>query len=210
MQIYAKLIRIAKLPNFYREYSKQVQLNRCISLNVIGSGGLGESSSICLSISNNENYLFNCGEDCQRLLTECEIKISTIKHIFITQTKWNCIGGISGVGRTINNLNGWLPMLHGPKQLYKCIKRILCLSILSELDFRPMDCNFERFFENDHLKIEFVAIKPNEQIVPQDNMRDEHEVFVYIAGLKVKPADCHSMDSMPKFRSHFMSMNNNK
>lgn len=204
MQIIRKLLCNAKLTNFYRKYSKRVQLNRCISLDVIGSGGLGESPSICLSISNNEKYLFNCGEDCERLLAEYGIKISAIKHIFVTQTKWNCIGGVSGVGRTINKASGWLPMLHGPEQLYKCIKRILCLSILKELDFRAIDCNSKRFFENDHVKIECVAIKPKNQKNAHDNTRDEHEVFVYTAALKVEPADADATNSMPTFRSHFM------
>lgn len=197
MQILAKLIRCAKLSNIYRNYSNQVQLNKCMSLNVIGSGALGEPPSVCLSTSNNENYLFNCGEDCQRLLAEHRIKVSTIKHIFVTQTKWHCIGGISCVGRSIKNTNGWLPMLHGPKQLYKCIKRILCLSILSELDFRPMDCNFSKFYENDHLRIEFVSIKGNEQ---QKNLRDEHEVLAFIGEIKTKSTE----DS--KSGTHFMGM----
>lgn len=197
MQIFFKLIRCAQLSNFYRSYSQRVQLNKCISLNVIGSGAIGESPSVCLSTSNNESVLFNCTEDCQRLLTEHRIKIATIKHIFVTQTKWDCIGGISGVGRTIRNANGWLPMLHGPKQLYKCIKRILCLSILSELDFQPMDCNFDRFFENDDLKIKIVSIKRNGQ---HKNIRDEHEVLVFIGEVKAKP----TVDS--KARPHFMSI----
>lgn len=202
MQMFVKLIRCAKLSNFYRNYSNRVQLNKGISLNVIGSGAFGEPAAVFLSTANNENFLFNCGEDCQRLLHEHRIKISTIKHIFVTQTKWHCIGGISGVGRTINYSNGWLPMLHGPKQLYKCIKRILCLSILSELDFRPIDCNFKRFFENDFLRIEFVSIKGNKQNDDQQkNMRDEHEVFAFIGEIKTE-----SMES--KSRIHFMSRKN--
>lgn len=204
MHIFVKLLRTSKFTNFYRGFSNQRQLNKCISLNVIGSGALGESPSICLSIANNENYLFNCGEDCQRLLTQRQIKISTIKHIFVTQTKWHCIGGISMVGRTINNAKGWLPKFHGPKQLYKCIKRILCLSILSELDFRPIDCNSKGFFENDHLRIEFVSIKANEQNDQQKNMRDIHEVLLFIVELKAKTA---SMDSELESRPNFMSMN---
>lgn len=201
MQIFVKLIRNSKLLNFYRCYSKRVQLNKRISLNVIGSGAIGESPSVCLSTSNNENYLFNCGEDCYRLLNENRIKISTIKHIFVTQAKWHCIGGISCVGRTINTAKGWLPMLHGPKQLYKCIKRILCLSILSELDFRPMDCNFARFFENEHMKIEFLSIKRSKQNGLQNNMRDEHEVLVFVGDIKAKT----TVDSESGTR--FMSMN---
>lgn len=200
MKILAKLVRSAKLTNFYRDYSKRVQFNKCVSLNVIGSGAFGESPSICLSVAKDVNYLFNCGEDCHRLLNQFKIKISTIKHIFITQTKWNCIGGISGVGRTVNSTSGWLPMLHGPKQLYKCIKRILCLSILSELDFRPIDCNFNRFYENDHLRIEFISIKLNKRC----DIRDEHEVFIYVAKLK----DEKSTGSKSKYRAHFMSMDN--
>lgn len=198
MRLFTKIARCVKLTNFYRELVHDVKLsqhqNKVISLKIIGSGSVGESPSVCLSTSNNEKYLFNCGEDCQRLLTDQDEQISRIKHIFITQTKWNCIGGILYICRNVNNTQGWLPKLHGPKQLYKCIKRILCLSTLSELDFKPIDCNWTNFFENDALRIDFLSIKPNES---RSGSRS-NEVLVFVGKSKI-----HSSKAMAQFMSKF-------
>lgn len=200
MRLFTKIARCVKSTHFYREFGQDVKLsqhkNKLISLNIIGSGSVGESPSICLSTSNNEKYLFNCGEDCQRLLFDQDEQISRIKHIFITQTKWNCIGGILYICRIINNTQGWLPKLHGPKHLYKCIKRILCLSTLSELDFKPIDCNWKNFFENDALRIDFISIKPNENALGNRS----NEVLVFVGKSKAQ-----SSESMTQFMSKFFN-----
>lgn len=207
MRLFAQIARCTKLSNFYRDFVHDVKskkrLNQVVSLNIIGSGASGESPSVCLSTRKNEKYLFNCGEDCQRLLTEQEMKISRIKHIFVTQTKWNCIGGISCISRITNSTQGWLPMLHGPKQLYKCIKRILCLSILSELDFKPIDCNLKNFFENDNLRIDFISISPNGMNHGQDrHLRGLSEVLVFVGEVKALPNDLNSSHFMSKIAIH--------
>lgn len=202
MRLFAKIGRCVKLTNFYRDFVHDVRANKhnnnAITLNIIGSGASGESPSVCLSTSSNEKWLFNCGEDCQRLLIERNEKVSRIKHIFVTQTKWNCIGGISCISRMINNTQGWLPMFHGPKQLYKCIKRMLCLSILSELDFRPIDCNQKKFFEDDSLRIDFISITPNGINHGWDRYaRDMNEILIFVGEVKAQPENVKP--------SHFMS-----
>lgn len=173
---------------------------KVIALNVIGSGAPGEEASICLTTSNKEKYLFNCGEGCQRLLIGQKEKLSQINHIFVTQNKWNCIGGISGISATINASKGGLPMFHGPKDLYKCLKRILCLSILSELDFKPNHCNSNNFFEDDVLRIDFTSITPNEAKKNDQLLRDTNEVLAFTCEVKTQ-AEEH--DDVP---AHFMGM----
>lgn len=184
MRLLSKIVRCSKITNFYRKFVSDVKSTEAIAINIIGCGSPGESASVSLSIANQDKYLFNCGEDCRRLFIDQNRKIFEIKHIFVTQTKWSCIGGISFICNFINK-QGWLPMFHGPKQLYKCIKRILCLSILSELDFRPIDCNLKNFFEDDNLHIDFISIKINTTI-EQDlyRPRDDHEVLLFIGEVK--------------------------
>lgn len=193
MRLFNRIHRCAKLTNFYRKLANDVKSNtsKAVTLQVVGSGALGESPSVCLS-ANNEKYLFNCGEDCYRLLIDQKTKISSIKHILVTQIKWNCIGGISCLSKEIKTTTGDLPMFHGPKQLYKSIKRILCLSILSELDFKPIDCNPEKFYENDILRIDFISVKV-QSADSQTKIPDEVLAFVG----QLKPQQRNSFGDSP-------------
>lgn len=209
MILFNKFARCSKITNFYRDFVHDVKTtekpNKLIALNIIGCGAHGESASVSVSISKNDKYLFNCGEDCQRLLNSQGRSISNIKHIFITQTKWNCIGGISILSKVINQTQNCLPIFHGPERLYKCIKRILCLSILSELDFKPIHCNEKNSFEDDFLRVDFISIKINSQFNRQHRPRDDNEVFAFVGEVKatskndydISSGDCkHSMRFM--------------
>lgn len=189
---YEKIIRFIKLKNFHRDFVHNVKTSRKISLKVIGSGALGETPSICLVAPNNHKYLFNCGEDSQRLLSDQNVNISQIKYIFITQTKWNCIGGIASICYLIHNVKNLLPTLNGPEQLYKCIKRVLCLSKLSELDFKPIDCNQNSFFEDDTLRIDFVSIAPKQKKSRNLKANISNEVLAFVGKIKTPIAD-HSL-----------------
>lgn len=134
------------------------QAAESVCLHVIGSGVASEPASVCLTTPN-ENYLFNCGEGSHRLLQNQKQQIHSINNIFVTQLKWNCIGGISSVSKSILYTNRHLPQYHGPENLYKVMKRILCLSIMSELEFWPSDCNQNAHFEDDTFRIEFISLK---------------------------------------------------
>lgn len=164
-----------------------------VSLNIIGSGAPVELSSVLLSTSNNDNYLFNCGEECFRFLVNQNCKISNINNIFVTQAKWNCIGGISILSKCIHDITNNLPRYHGPSKLYKCIKRILCLSILSELDFKPVDCNTNNYYEDDTIRIDFITIKLLDSI--SDQLRDENDVLIYNCKLKEESNDTNQNET---------------
>lgn len=206
MRLLSKINRCIKLTNFYREFVNDVKSwskpSKAISLNILGSGAAGESASVSLSVSNHDKYLFNCGEDCQRHFAVQNRKLSKIKHIFVTQTKWNCIGGISCISRVIYDTQGWLPMFHGPKQLYKCLKRVLCLSIMSELDFKPIDCNLKNFFEDDNIRIDFISTETNTDIKQNFRPRDTNEVLAFVA--EVKPRYVNSNGEF-EHSAYFMS-----
>lgn len=213
MRFFSKIVRCSKITNFYRYFVNDVKSNKNrtkpIALNIIGSGAPGEPASVSLSISNHDKYLFNCGEDCQRLFVDQGKNISRIKHIFITQTRWNCIGGISILSKVINQSQGWLPTFHGPKRIYKSIKRILCLSILSELDFKPIHCNVEKFFEDDSLRIDFISISVEiaSKVIPNYRCRDENEVFAFIGEVKAQTEnDCEQSQGADELPVRFMGM----
>lgn len=212
MRLFVKINRCLKITNCYREFVSDVnstaKVPRAIALNIIGSGAPGESASVSLSVSNQDKYLFNCGEDTQRLFTDQKKKISRIKHIFVTQTKWNCIGGISCINRIINHSQGWLPMFHGPKQLYKCLKRVLCLSIMSELDFKPIDCNLKNFFEDDTLRIDFISTEVSTVAKQNHRTRDTDEVLTFVGEVKPGPENSQSVcEPSARFMSKYLSFN---
>lgn len=218
MRLFNKINRnykIIKKTKFYREFVNDVQFKckkpqKVVALNIIGAGAPGESASVSISVSNQDKYLFNCGEDSQRLLIDQRRTISRIEHIFLTQTKWNCIGGISCVNRVISGSRGWLPMFHGPKQLYKCLKRVLCLSIMSELDFKPIDCNLKHYFEDDNLRIDFISTEastPIKQNHRQNGGNDE--VLTFVGEVKAKSeSDKNKCVSPTRFMSKsFLPLN---
>ncbi|XP_031621722.1 ribonuclease Z, mitochondrial-like [Contarinia nasturtii] len=189
MQHLSKIIRHSKTINFYRKFTNDSKTSRKhsakpVALNIIGAGSPSEEASLSISVENADRYLFNCGEDSHRLFSDQSRKLSDLKHVFFTQNKWNCIGGISCLISELIKRHRWLPMFHGPKQLYKCIKRILCLSCLSELDFRPIDCNPKNFFEDDTLRIDFLSIKANPTSTMDPHPRDVNEALTFVGEIK--------------------------
>lgn len=151
-----------------------------ISLNVIGAGPPVELSSILVSTPDNQGYLFNCGEDCVRFLIQDKHKIGNITDVFFTQVKWSCIGGISQLNRRIHEIKKRLLRHHGPQKLFKCIQRILCLSIMKDIPF-----NIDKprpHFENDSLRVDFVSLIPN--LPESTHARNINEVVVYLCSLK--------------------------
>lgn len=62
-------------------------------------------------------YLFNCGEGTQRLANEHKTKIARLEHIFMTQTKWEHIGGLPGLSLTVQDAGVPELTLHGPPGL---------------------------------------------------------------------------------------------
>lgn len=153
-----------------------------VSLNVIGAGPPIELASVLVSTSNNRGYLFNCGEECARFLAQDEHNIANISDIFFTQVKWNCIGGISTLNSLYYKVKNRLFKYHGPKKLFRCIRQILCQSIMKEIEFTPEYCNTNKYFENDTIRIEFVSIEPTMPVTA--HMREINEVIVYLCTLK--------------------------
>lgn len=208
MRLFSEISRCTKLTNFYRTFASDVKSikssTNAIALNVIGSGAPGESASVSLSVANQDKYLFNCGEDSQRIFINQDRRIYRIKHIFATQTKWNCIGGISCITKIISNLQDELPMFHGPERLYKCIKRTLCLSILSELDFKTINCNSANYFEDDNVRIDFISIKVNPLAKKDRRPRDINEVLLFVGEVKTQSENSNTGEGC-KLPSRFMS-----
>lgn len=164
--------------NVFVAFTNKCLQRRCISskqpatLNIIGTGALGDPPSVSISTSKT-TYLFNAGEGCSRRCLQQPSTIHNVSHIFVTQNKWNCIGGILGIF-IHNYLIGSL-QFHGPKCLPKILRRKFCSSKLSHSDFQKIEFNANNHYENDELRIDFISVE-----MPNDNT----EIFAYICKLK--------------------------
>lgn len=177
-----KFTVVESLHRYLSNVKGTVRPAETVSLNVIGAGPPIELASLLVSTSNNRGYLFNCGEECARFLAQDQHNIANISDIFFTQVKWNCIGGISTLNSFYYQAKNRLFKYHGPKKLFRCIRKILCLSIMKEIEFTPAHCNKDTFFENDTIRIEFVSIEPERPETA--HVRDVNEVIVYLCTLK--------------------------
>eukprot|EP00049_Salpingoeca_infusionum_P018302 m.356594 g.356594 ORF g.356594 m.356594 type:complete len:919 (+) comp17587_c0_seq1:304-3060(+) len=62
-------------------------------------------------------YLFNCGEGTQRFCSEHKIRLANVTDVFLTQSTWECMGGLPGMLITLTDSTEAQPQLHGPPEL---------------------------------------------------------------------------------------------
>ncbi|XP_076460612.1 zinc phosphodiesterase ELAC protein 2-like [Babylonia areolata] len=84
-----------------------------IDIQVVGSGGKGTPKSVLLT-TDHSKYLFNCGEGTQRIATEFKMRLSKMENIFITHKNWDNIGGLLGMGLTLEGMKVPKVIIHGP------------------------------------------------------------------------------------------------
>lgn len=81
---------------------------------MLGNGSSSTPAAVYLCTDQNR-YLFNCGEVTQRLAHKT--KLSRLEHIFMTRTIWNHLGGLPGLTLTIQDTRVPDLTLHGPPGL---------------------------------------------------------------------------------------------
>lgn len=111
-----------------------------IELQVIGTGAADQPAIVALNAVE-KCYLFNCGEGIGRHCQDRKIHLRRISNIFFTQSKWNCIGGVTSVNFIKIANTGYPPKMHGPNNLQKIVQRTVFLSSVGGL--------FEHRFKGD-------------------------------------------------------------
>lgn len=101
--------------NYYMK-KEWVKTNTNVSniiLYVLGSGAVGAPKSLYLA-TDNKGYLFNCGDTCQRLTSQLKLRLTKLQDVFITQSVWENIGGLTGLMLSLQEAG--IPQLdiHGP------------------------------------------------------------------------------------------------
>ncbi|RWS24932.1 ribonuclease Z-like isoform X1, partial [Leptotrombidium deliense] len=87
-----------------------------ITVRVLGNGAIGNPSCVYLFTDNNR-YLFNCGEGTQRLANELKVKLLRIENVFLTRTTWDKFGGLPGLSMTLKGIGTKNLTVHGPSDV---------------------------------------------------------------------------------------------
>ena len=98
--------------------TKHVQPSSLVNchLQVIGTGG-GEVPPCLFLFTDTRRYLFNCGENVQRLCHEHKVKVSKLENVFVTRVTWDNLGGLPGLAMTLRDIGVTELNIHGPRSL---------------------------------------------------------------------------------------------
>lgn len=124
---------------------------------ILGSGAAGAPSCIYL-LTDNSNYMFNCGESTQRLGQEHQCKLSKVQNIFITYSSWKNLGGIPGSLLTAQADGVTQINIHGPEVFDDYIKAIKPFMHLSNLKITYPLIDESKPYEDHVMRVSYVPI----------------------------------------------------
>lgn len=155
-----RTLKMAKRKKYIRRSEDGPTRAHDAYLQVIGSGAPDQSPSILLRTINSK-FLFNCGENNTRLFQDLKIPLKDVKHVFLTQSKWERIGGLTSlIFQTVAH-SGFPPIFHGPSNLHKIVQRMIFLSSLGSIFKHRFDSNsFQTTepYDDDGILIESVEL----------------------------------------------------
>ncbi|KAL8603885.1 hypothetical protein ACOMHN_049703 [Nucella lapillus] len=125
-----------------------------IDVQVVGSGGKGTPKCVLLT-TDHSKYLFNCGEGTQRIATEFKMRLSKLENIFITHKNWDNIGGLLGMGLTLEGMKVPKVVIHGPPGVENVamMAKGFAESTSMVIEKKPLS---DESFEDSAFKIEYV------------------------------------------------------
>lgn len=144
-------------------------------LKVLGSGAADQPASVLLQ-ARDQRYLFNCGEGIGRVCTNAAINMVKVEHVFLTQSKWECIGGITSLIFSTIFKHGHPPIFHAPKNFFKIFQRMSYLSIIG--------ANYKHRFTEEVFKTDERHEDSKIVIEPVELKYEEDTSFVYVCKLK--------------------------
>ena len=98
-----------------RKFYSAIGASAC-HLKVLGTGSSEIAPSLCLS-TDLGSYLFNCPERLMCALSEFHCKSASLKHIFVTKSSWENIGGLIGASIALKKIHGVSFSVTGPNDL---------------------------------------------------------------------------------------------
>ncbi|KAI5635446.1 tRNase Z endonuclease domain-containing protein [Phthorimaea operculella] len=139
----------------------------CVYLQVLGSGARGVPNTLYM-FTDQKRYLFNCGEQTQRLAHEHKVKLSRLDHIFITSKTWKNIGGLPGLSLTLQDVGVPSITLHGPEgldDLYTATSRFV---IMKDMKVTMAQCSPKEDFQDNVMSVKYVVLGPDDESILPD------------------------------------------
>lgn len=129
-----------------------------VNLQVLGSGSAGTPACVYL-FTDQQRYLFNCGEGTQRLSHEHHSKLARLEHIFMTRNCWKKkTGGLPGLCLTLQDAGVPNLMLHGPPRLGEIFKAMRRFVILKDLKVDAVECLPENNYDDQVMTVSYVPL----------------------------------------------------
>ena len=104
-----------KMASGGRKVVNPSSLTNC-HLQVIGTGNCEVGPSLCL-VTDSRRYIFNCGENFQRLVREYRKRFLKEPVFFITRVSWKNLGGLPGTAMSNRDAGMTQLHIHGPRRI---------------------------------------------------------------------------------------------
>lgn len=143
-----------------------------------------DASSSLILRTQDKNYLFNCGEETCRILSDQRISAGEIDHVFLSQNNWGTLGGLSTLLCDIIRTYGKPPRIHGPATVFKPIRRLSLLTALGMTEAKAIQPNIldgSTVYDDKDVCVESIQI-------PSEN-QTEKAVFSFLCTLKALEGD---------------------
>ncbi|XP_055386700.1 ribonuclease Z, mitochondrial [Condylostylus longicornis] len=129
-----------------------------VNLQVLGNGSSSAPAVVYLFTDQNR-YLFNCGEGTQRLAHEHKTKLSRLEHIFMTRTSWDRLGGLPGLTLTVQDSGVPNLTLHGPPGLDEIFRGMERFVVLKDLKVSTVNYENGGDFEDQVMTVKCIPLK---------------------------------------------------
>lgn len=133
-----------------------------ISMYVLGNGPLEAPASLLMQ-TDHVMLLFNCPESTQRTCFANGIKMSKLDHIFLTQPKWQHIGGLLGLSLTLQGMGVPTLTIHSTISMTKFYKLTRSFSDSKMIQVFERNPDMAGEFQNSDITISSMRITSNKQ-----------------------------------------------
>ncbi|KAH9268341.1 hypothetical protein BASA84_000255 [Batrachochytrium salamandrivorans] len=165
-----------------RAFSQTQPLAMKYSLQICGTHSGDTSPSVLLRFDS-ARYLFNCGEGTQRLCNEHKIRLSKLRSIFMTRTKWECVGGLPGMILTLADAGLETFQLYGPRNLSHCLAATRTFIFRRNIAVDVVDITSSDFeYKDENLSMRVALLTPDKEEFQTPQITN-------ITGLKRKSSD---------------------
>lgn len=124
---------------------------------VLGSGANGAPSSVCFEAHGNR-MLFNCGEGLTRVCKQLGVT-HRFDHVFLTQSNWQCIGGLFGMAISMYQKGTRGITVHSPQSVENLFETVRT-SVMMNTRFHVSTpvCEVGGSFETSDLRVDYLPI----------------------------------------------------